>query len=65
MTRFSVLAGPAANPFFVDRLNPSAYPSNDQPWVTVVIGVQPRQVGATVLPEEVAQTTVANRTYLR
>lgn len=65
VTRFSVWAGPAANPFFVDRLNPSIYPANDQPWVTIVIGIQPRRVGSALLPEVVAQTTIANRTYLR
>lgn len=64
-TAWRVWLGPPGNPFKRTSDNSSTYLSNDQPWATIYMSIQPRPVGSAIIPDILLQTTISTRSYFR
>jgi prepilin-type N-terminal cleavage/methylation domain-containing protein len=65
VTGWRVWLGPTSTPFEVSSTAPGTYGSNQQPWVTAVIEMQPRPVAGQTLQPVRVQATAVTRTYVR
>lgn len=65
VVNWQLWVGPNRDPFERDPDNLISYITNEQPWVTMIITIRPRQVSRTPIPDVNLQTTISTRTYFR